>query len=102
MRVQPKVKLPLLGFFHMDTVGMALVVGGMAFLFSGLIFLIPIRGSAPHRTNLSKTARNGSNNIFARYTDIAGKLTVEGMLPSKEKDRPKAVLIEKWLLSQVT
>ena len=46
MRVQPKVKLPLLGFFHMDTVGMALVVGGMAFLFSGLIFLIPIRGSS--------------------------------------------------------
>ena len=30
----------------MDTVGMALVVGGMAFLFSGLIFLIPIRGSS--------------------------------------------------------
>jgi len=29
----------------MDTVGMALVVGGMAFLFSGLIFLIPVRGT---------------------------------------------------------
>jgi hypothetical protein len=27
----------------MGTVGMALVVGGMAFLFSGLIFLIPVR-----------------------------------------------------------
>jgi hypothetical protein len=31
----------------MDTVGVALVVGGMAFLFSGLIFLIPGRGSRP-------------------------------------------------------
>jgi hypothetical protein len=31
----------------MDTVGVALVVGGMAFLFSGLIFLIPVRGSGP-------------------------------------------------------
>jgi hypothetical protein len=31
----------------MGTVGMALVVGGMAFLFSGLIFLIPVRGSRP-------------------------------------------------------
>lgn len=29
----------------MDTVGTALVVGGTAFLFSGLIFLIPVRGS---------------------------------------------------------
>jgi hypothetical protein len=29
----------------MDTIGMALVVGGMAFLFSGLIFLIPVRGN---------------------------------------------------------
>jgi hypothetical protein len=27
----------------MDTVGIALVVGGMAFLMSGLIFLIPVR-----------------------------------------------------------
>jgi hypothetical protein len=31
----------------MGTVGMALVVGGMAFFFSGLIFLIPIRGGRP-------------------------------------------------------
>jgi hypothetical protein len=30
----------------MDTVGLALVVGGAAFLFSGLIFLIPVRGSS--------------------------------------------------------
>ena len=29
----------------MGTLGMALVVGGMAFLLSGLIFLIPVRGS---------------------------------------------------------
>lgn len=29
----------------MGTVGLALVVGGMAFLFSGLIFLIPVRGN---------------------------------------------------------
>jgi hypothetical protein len=29
----------------MDTMGMALVVGGMALLFSGLIFLIPVRGA---------------------------------------------------------
>jgi hypothetical protein len=29
----------------MDTVGMALVVGGMALLFSGLIFLLPDPGS---------------------------------------------------------
>jgi hypothetical protein len=29
----------------MGTLGMALVVGGMAFLFSGLIFLIPVPGS---------------------------------------------------------
>jgi hypothetical protein len=28
----------------MDNMGIALVVGGMAFLFSGLIFLIPVRG----------------------------------------------------------
>jgi hypothetical protein len=32
----------------MDTVGMALVVGGMAILFSGLIFLIPVGGSRRH------------------------------------------------------
>jgi hypothetical protein len=31
----------------MGTVGMALVVGGMALLFSGLIFLIPVRGARP-------------------------------------------------------
>jgi hypothetical protein len=31
----------------MDNVGVALVVGGMAFLFSGLIFLIPVRGGRP-------------------------------------------------------
>jgi hypothetical protein len=29
----------------MGTVGIALVVGGMALLFSGLIFLIPVSGS---------------------------------------------------------
>jgi hypothetical protein len=28
----------------MGTVGLALVVGGMAILFSGLVFLIPVRG----------------------------------------------------------
>jgi hypothetical protein len=28
----------------MGTVGMALVVGGMSLLFSGLVFLIPVRG----------------------------------------------------------
>jgi len=31
----------------MDNVGIALVVGGTAFLFSGLIFLIPVRGGSP-------------------------------------------------------
>jgi hypothetical protein len=31
----------------MGTVGMALVVGGMALFFSGLIFLIPVRGARP-------------------------------------------------------
>ena len=31
----------------MDNVGIALVVGGTAYLFSGLIFLIPVRGSSP-------------------------------------------------------
>jgi hypothetical protein len=31
----------------MGTVGMALVVGGMALLFSGLIFLVPVRGARP-------------------------------------------------------
>jgi hypothetical protein len=30
--------------FQMGTLGMALAVGGMALLFSGLVFLIPIRG----------------------------------------------------------
>jgi hypothetical protein len=45
--IQPQVKFLLSGFFAMDTVGMALVVGGMAFLFSGLIFLIPVGGSRP-------------------------------------------------------
>jgi hypothetical protein len=34
-----------LGIFNMDTVGVALIVGGMAFLFSGLIFLIPTGAS---------------------------------------------------------
>ena len=34
----------------MNTVGMALVVGGMALLFSGLIFFIPVRGSGPAPT----------------------------------------------------
>jgi hypothetical protein len=29
----------------MGTVGLALVVGGMAILFSGLVFLIPVSGS---------------------------------------------------------
>jgi hypothetical protein len=28
----------------MGTVGVALVVGGMALLFSGLVFLVPVRG----------------------------------------------------------
>jgi hypothetical protein len=28
----------------MSTVGLALIVGGMALLFSGLVFLIPVRG----------------------------------------------------------
>jgi hypothetical protein len=31
----------------MGTVGMALVIGGMAFLFSGLIFLLPVRRTPP-------------------------------------------------------
>jgi hypothetical protein len=31
----------------MGTFGMALVVGGMALLFSGLVFLIPVRGRRP-------------------------------------------------------
>jgi hypothetical protein len=35
----------------MGTVGMALVVGGMALLFSGLIFLIPVRGSRQRRND---------------------------------------------------
>jgi hypothetical protein len=36
----------------MGTVGMALVVGGMALLFSCLIYLIPVRGRrpAPHES----------------------------------------------------
>ena len=37
----------LLGIFNMDTVGVALIVAGMAFLFSGLIFLIRVRASRP-------------------------------------------------------
>jgi hypothetical protein len=31
----------------MGTGGLALVVGGMALLFSGLVFLIPVRGRRP-------------------------------------------------------
>jgi hypothetical protein len=31
----------------MGTVGLALVVGGMALLFSGLVFLIPLGGRRP-------------------------------------------------------
>ena len=31
----------------METVGIALVVGGMALLFSGLIFLLPFPGKRP-------------------------------------------------------
>jgi len=31
----------------MGTFGLALVVGGMALLFSGLVFLIPFRGTRP-------------------------------------------------------
>jgi hypothetical protein len=31
----------------MGTLGMALVIGGMALLFSGLVFLIPDRGRRP-------------------------------------------------------
>jgi hypothetical protein len=31
----------------MGTVGLALVVGGMALLFSGLVFLVPVRGRRP-------------------------------------------------------
>jgi hypothetical protein len=34
----------------MDTVGMALVVGGMALLFSGLVFFLPDPGSGPAPT----------------------------------------------------
>jgi hypothetical protein len=34
--------MPVLGISFMNTIGVALIVGGMAFLFSGLIFLLPI------------------------------------------------------------
>jgi hypothetical protein len=43
----PQVKLFPLGFFNMGAAVLALVVGGMALLFSALIYLIPIRGSRP-------------------------------------------------------
>jgi hypothetical protein len=33
------------GIFNMDTVGVALIVGGMTLLFSGLIFLMPVGAS---------------------------------------------------------
>jgi len=58
----------------MGTFGLALVVGGMALLFSGLIFLIPVRGQRPRRRNLSKTVRSGSNGIFARCAGIRAKI----------------------------
>ena len=31
----------------MDTIGVAMIVGGMAFLFSGLIFLLPTERKLP-------------------------------------------------------
>ncbi len=34
--------MPFLGRFEMHNLGIALIVGGMAFLCSGLIFLIPV------------------------------------------------------------
>jgi hypothetical protein len=41
----PQLQMFLWDFFSMGTVGLALLVGGMALLCSGLIFLIPVRGS---------------------------------------------------------
>lgn len=59
----------------MDNVGIALVVGGMAFLFSGLVFLIPVRGSSASREVLSKIAESASNAILARTAGIVAKST---------------------------
>jgi hypothetical protein len=43
----PQVKLFLLGLFNMGAVVLALSIGGMALLFSVLLYLIPVRGSRP-------------------------------------------------------
>jgi hypothetical protein len=42
-----KLKLSFLGLFNMGAVVLALAIGGMALLFSALLYLIPIRGSRP-------------------------------------------------------
>jgi hypothetical protein len=39
----------------MDTVGVALVVGGMAFLLSGLVFLIPVRGTRSQQESFEES-----------------------------------------------
>jgi hypothetical protein len=69
----------------MDTVGVALVVGGMAFLFSGLIFLSPFAGAVLRHKDLSKTIRSRLNNICERCIVNAAKLTIKARLPSKQK-----------------
>ena len=45
--IRAAISLSLFGFFQMGTIGIALVVGGMALLFSGLIFLLPFSGKRP-------------------------------------------------------
>jgi hypothetical protein len=75
----------------MGTVGvMALVVGGMALLLSGLIFLIPVRGGRPAPLE----SFEDSQKRIEQYLQDMRRLTVDEGLPSKQKDRPRAVSLQ--------
>ena len=58
----------------MEPVGIALVVGGTAFLFSGLIFLIPVRGSSPAQQAPSEDSREHVERHLGEHRRIHGEI----------------------------
>jgi hypothetical protein len=57
----------------MDSVGIALIVGGMAFLVSGLIFLIPTERKLSSSRETFEESQERTENYLAQMRDERGE-----------------------------
>jgi hypothetical protein len=58
----------------MDTLGLALLVGGMAFLFSGLVFLLPTERKLSSRTESFEDSQRRTEYYLSEMRKQSGDL----------------------------